>query len=112
MRRPCCPFDTFAACGGPRLESPSHFGTPTHLTCVPYARAVSGIDLSGDAYAVVGRGGGGISAGPGAARRGRVLVFAPHADFMNVGHLAVVTSVESARRGAGDAEQLAAAPAD
>ena len=37
-------------CGGPRMETPRNFGTYTPLTCVPYARAVSGIELSGDAW--------------------------------------------------------------
>jgi surface antigen len=86
---------TLAACGGPHLESPSHFGAPTHLTCVPYAREVSGINLSGDAYEWWDEAGG-VYPRSQVPRSGAVLVFAPHGD-MNVGHLAVVTSVEDGR---------------
>ena len=85
-----------AACGGPHLESPSHFGAPTHLTCVPYARQVSGIQLSGDAYQWLGEAAG-VYPRSHVPQTGAVLVFAPHGS-MDVGHLAVVTSVESARR--------------
>ena len=85
-----------ASCAGPRLESPRNFGTPTHLTCVPYAREVSGIDLSGDAYQWWDEADG-VYPRTQTPHAGAVLVFAPHGD-MNVGHLAVVTSVESTRR--------------
>lgn len=85
-----------AGCAGPRLESASHFGTPTHLTCVPYARAVSGIELSGDADEWWDEAAG-VYPRSRVPRRGAVLVFAPHGR-MTVGHLAVVTSVESARQ--------------
>lgn len=85
-----------AACSsGPRLPPASHFGTPTHLTCVPYARAVSGITLSGDAYKWWGEAAGQYPRSQ-APHNGAVLVFAPHGN-MNVGHLAVVTSVQSGR---------------
>ncbi|WP_298215650.1 CHAP domain-containing protein [Acidocella sp.] len=85
-----------AACaGGPRLESPSHFGTATNLTCVPYARAVSGVRLSGEAYQWWDRAAGmyprAHHPSPGA-----VLVFKRHG-AMSDGHLAVVTSVQSPR---------------
>ncbi len=81
-----------AGCAGPRAD----YGTPTALTCVPYARAVSGIQLSGDAWEwwdeAAGRYPRGHAPVPGA-----VLVFAPHGS-MTSGHLAVVTSVLDARR--------------
>jgi surface antigen len=81
-----------AGCAGPR----QNFGTATNLTCVPYARQVSGIDLSGDAWEWWGEAAGryprGHSPAPGA-----VLVFAPHGSMAS-GHLAVVTSVLDARR--------------
>lgn len=85
-----------AACGGPHLESPSHFGTPTHLTCVPYAREVSGIELSGDAYTWWGKAAG-VYPRSHKPHDGAVLVLAPHGN-MRVGHLAVVTAVQSTRR--------------
>ncbi|MBU6419018.1 MAG: CHAP domain-containing protein [Proteobacteria bacterium] len=81
--------------GGPRLESPSHFGTPTHLSCVPYARAVSGIQLEGDAYEWWGEADG-IYPRTHRPSLGAVLVFKPHG-AMDVGHLAVVTAIESPR---------------
>jgi surface antigen len=84
-----------AACAGPRLEPASHFGTPTHLTCVPYARDVSGIDLSGDAYEWWDEAAG-VYPRSQVPHAGAVLVFAPHGD-MSVGHLAVVTSVQDQR---------------
>jgi surface antigen len=85
-----------AGCGGPRLAPVNHFGTATALTCVPYARQVSGIELSGDAYEWWDEAAG-VYPRAQVPQDGAVLVFAPHGS-MNVGHLAVVTSVESARR--------------
>ncbi len=85
-----------AACAsGPRLESPSHFGTATHLSCVPYARQVSGVQLSGDAYEWWDEADGVY---PRAHRPslGAVLVLKPHG-AMDVGHLAVVTALQSRR---------------
>ena len=84
-----------ASCAGPRLEPANHFGTPTQLTCVPYARDVSGIDLSGNAYQWWDEAQG-VYPRVQMPRAGAVLVFAPHGD-MDVGHLAVVTAVEGAR---------------
>ena len=87
---------TLTGCAsGPRLESPSHFGTATHLSCVPYARAVSGIQLNGDAYEWWGEASG-IYPRSHQPARGAVLVFKPHG-AMDVGHLAVVTAIESPR---------------
>ena len=85
-----------AACAGPRLESPSHFGTPTRLSCVPYARDVSGIQLSGDAYKWWDEAAG-VYPRSHVPHRGAVLVFAPHGG-MSVGHLAVVTAVKGPRK--------------
>jgi len=87
-----------AACSGPprpTYESPSHFGTATPLTCVPYAREVSGIDLAGDAYEWWDEAAG-VYPRTQQPSRGAVLVFAPHG-AMGVGHLAVVESVRSSR---------------
>ncbi len=84
-----------AACGGPHLESPADFGTATRLTCVPYARAVSDIDLSGDAYEWWGEAAGVYPRSQRPAP-GAVLVFAPYGS-MDVGHLAVVTAIRSPR---------------
>ncbi|GLR65566.1 hypothetical protein GCM10010909_02440 [Acidocella aquatica] len=88
-------FLALAACAGPRMASPSHFGTPTPLTCVPYAREVSGIQLDGDAYEWWGEADGVYPRSQRPAR-GAVLVFAPHGR-MDVGHLAVVTAVRGPR---------------
>jgi surface antigen len=81
-----------SACAGPR----ANYGTPTHLTCVPYARSVSGIDLSGDAWEWWGEAAGRYRRAH-APQIGAVLVFAPHGS-MTSGHLAVVTSLVDARR--------------
>ncbi len=84
-----------ACAGGPRLESASHFGTSTNLSCVPYAREVSGIQLSGDAYEWW-READGVYPRTHAPRLGAVLVMKPHG-AMSVGHLAVVTALKSPR---------------
>jgi hypothetical protein len=84
-----------AACAGPRMESPSHFGSPTQLSCVPYARAVSGIQLDGDAWEWWNEADGLYLRGH-SPQTGAVLVFARHGS-MTSGHLAVVTALESSR---------------
>lgn len=85
-----------AACSsGPRLEPASHFGTATNLSCVPYARSVSGIQLSGDAYKWW-RAADGVYPRSHQPSMGAVLVLKPHGS-MDVGHLAVVTSLNSSR---------------
>lgn len=89
------PCLALAACAGPRLESPSHFGTSTRLSCVPYAREVSGIDLQGNAYEWWDEAEG-VYPRSQVPSRGAVLVFAPHGN-MSVGHLAVVTRLDSSR---------------
>jgi hypothetical protein len=82
------------ACAGPEQKFGT-YGAPTNLSCVPYARAVSGIELSGDAWEWWGE----------AEKKyprshspevGAVLVLAPHGS-MSVGHLAVVTALRDAR---------------
>jgi surface antigen len=79
------------ACASPY----AHYGTPTPLTCVPYARETSGIQLSGDAWTwwfeAAGRYPRAQTPEPGA-----ILVFKPHGD-MTSGHLAVVTALTSPR---------------
>ncbi len=74
----------------------ARYGTATELTCVPYARATSGIELSGDAYQWWDEAAGRY---PRSSRpqAGAVLVFKPHGS-MRAGHLAVVTSLDSARQ--------------
>jgi hypothetical protein len=79
-------------CAGGRY---ANYGAPTHLTCVPYARQVSGIELSGDAYQWWGEAAGAYPRSNSPAK-GAVLVFKPHGS-MTVGHLAVVTALESSR---------------
>ena len=88
-------FVALSACGGPRLAPITEFGTPTPLTCVPYARAVSGIQLDGDAYAWWGEAAG-VYPRSQVPAPGAVLVFAPHGS-MTVGHLAGVETVEDSR---------------
>jgi surface antigen len=86
---------SLTACGGPHLNPVTNYGAPTNLTCVPYARQVSGIQLSGDAYQWWDEAAGRYPRSH-SPQRGAVLVFAPHGS-MNVGHLAVVTAIRNAR---------------
>jgi len=83
---------TLAACASPYAR----YGTATPLTCVPYARQTSGIELSGDASQwwdeAAGRYPRSQTPQPGA-----VLVFKPHGS-MRDGHLAVVTALSSPRQ--------------
>ncbi len=72
------------------------YGAPTRLSCVPYARAVSGIQLSGDAWQWWDEAAGLYPRSQSPAA-GAVLVFRPHGS-MTVGHLAVVTRVAEARQ--------------
>jgi surface antigen len=83
-----------ASCGGPRPNF-GNYGAPTNLTCVPYAREVSGIQLSGDAWEWWGEAAG-IYPRAHSPEVGAVLVLAPHGS-MTVGHLAVVTALRDAR---------------
>ncbi|MDE8348966.1 MAG: CHAP domain-containing protein [Acidocella sp.] len=72
-----------------------NIGTQTKLTCVPYARAVSGIALSGDAWQWWDEAAG-LYPRSQTPRRGAVLVFKPYG-AMTSGHLAVVTAVQNPR---------------
>jgi surface antigen len=72
-----------------------NYGVPTHLSCVPYARAVSGIQLTGDAYTWWDEAAG-VYPRAQVPEVGAVLVFAPHGS-MTVGHLAVVTALQGPR---------------
>ncbi len=83
--------------GGPRRGMQgSYIGGAAHLACVPYARALSGLDLRGDA-------GTWWDQAAGRYRRrerpvtGSVLVFRPTARLPD-GHVAVVTRVLGPRR--------------
>lgn len=84
-----------AACAGPPRTGIDAYGTRTTLSCVPYARAVSGIALTGDAWTwwdqAVGRYD--RSASPAI---GAVLVLRRHGS-MAEGHLAVVTGIIASR---------------
>lgn len=81
-----------AGCAGPRIN----YGSPTNLTCVPYAREVSGIQLAGDAWEWWGEAAGRYPRSH-TPQQGAVLVFAPHGSMAS-GHLAVVTSVVDSRQ--------------
>ncbi len=83
------------ACGGRGLPPARDFGAPTSLSCVPYARQVSGIALDGDAWQWWREADGLYPRGH-QPRRGAVLVFAARSS-MPQGHLAVVTRVEDSR---------------
>jgi len=81
-----------AGCGGGRFAA---IGSPTDLTCVPYAQEVTGIGLTGDAYAWWGEAAGHY---PRLHRPvvGAVLVFRP-TGAMPLGHVSVVTAILSPR---------------
>jgi len=79
------PFLLLASCATPP------FGASTSLSCVPYARQVSGIQLTGDAWTWWNEAAGLYPRSHWPAP-GAVLVFAPHGT-MAQGHLAVVTAV-------------------
>lgn len=80
--------------GGPRPITST--GTPTNLTCVPYAEAATGIVLPGDAWSWWREAAGRY---PRAHRPevGAVLVFRS-TSAMPLGHVAVVTAVLSPRQ--------------
>lgn len=82
-----------SACGGGAYVS---YGQGTAMTCVPYARKVSGIPLSGDAWEWW-REASGRYAESREPVPGGILVFR-RTDRLPSGHLAVVSSVLSPRR--------------
>jgi len=86
-----------AACGGggPRGPVLGAAALREPVTCVPYARARSGIDLRGDAWEWWSAAAGQYPRGQ-APRPGSVLVLG-RAGRLRDGHLAVVTRVLSAR---------------
>ncbi len=84
-----------AGCAGQSGRNPANFGTPTQLTCVPYARAVSGIALQGDAWQWWGEAAG-LYPRSQYPEQGAVLVFKRHGS-MTDGHLAVVTALRGPR---------------
>ena len=81
-----------SACGGPPGRD---LGQRVTLDCVPFARALSGIDLRGDAADWWWRGGGRYARG-GVPEVGSVMVFAQTARLPR-GHLSVVSRVMSRR---------------
>ena len=92
-----------AACGGGReiVRNPIGSGVARYVTanapeqCVPYARAVSGIRISGDAWTWWDQADGVYGKG-GAPRSGAVLVLG-RSDRLSAGHISVVVSVRNAR---------------
>lgn len=83
-----------AGCAGPRLPgSPPGLAEP--VSCVPYARARSGIELQGDAWRWWDAAAGRYARGP-APRPGSVLVL-DRTPRMREGHVAVVTQVVGRR---------------
>jgi surface antigen len=97
MRRFPSPFGlllavALSACGGP---TPRDVGQHVPLDCVPFARALSGIDLHGDAADWWWRADGRYARG-GAPAVGSVMVFAP-AFGLPRGHVSVVSQVISRR---------------
>jgi hypothetical protein len=85
-----------AGCAGRQAPPFATGSTPSSLECVPFARALSGINLSGDAYLwweqAAGRYPRSHSPQPGA-----VLVF-PRTFRLPQGHLSVVSAVLSDRQ--------------
>lgn len=85
-----------AACGGaPRGPVLGAAALREPVTCVPYARARSGIDLRGDAWEWWSAAAGRYDRGP-APRPGSILVIA-RGGRLRDGHLAVVSRVLSRR---------------
>jgi hypothetical protein len=84
-----------SACAGPPRTGINAYGPSTTLSCVPYARAVSGIQLSGDAWTWWGQAAGRYARST-APARGAVLVLRRYGS-MDEGHVAVVTDVLSRR---------------
>src|SRR5689334_19295502 len=81
---------TLSACGGP---SGRDVGIRASLDCVPFARALSGVSLRGDAADWWWRDDGRYARGQ-APEVGSVLVFAPTSRLPH-GHLSVVSRVVS-----------------
>lgn len=79
----------------PQYQPPCSSGSSTSLSCVPYARDESGIDLHGDAYRWWQEAAG-VYPRSQSPQIGAVLVLKPHGS-MSVGHVAVVTAVRSKR---------------
>lgn len=68
---------------------------PAYLECVPYARAVSGIQIYGDAYTWWDQAEGRYARGR-APQAGAVMAFAPYGN-MRLGHVAAVSRVIDSR---------------
>jgi hypothetical protein len=84
-----------ACAGAPPRTGIDAYGQRTSLSCVPYARAVSGIHLSGDAWTWWAQAAGRYRRSTTPAI-GAVLVLRRHGS-MNQGHLAVVTHILAPR---------------
>lgn len=85
-----CVLLALAGCAAPRAPSPEAgtFRAAAPLACVPFARALSGLDIRGDAHAWWGAAAGRYSRGPDPAP-GAVLVLKSTRRLPD-GHLAVV----------------------
>jgi hypothetical protein len=82
---------------GPRSVQAGRIGAPDpSAECVPFARALSGIDIVGDAWTWWYQAAGRFARG-GTPEPGSVLVFRRSAD-LPLGHVAVVTAVLGPRR--------------
>ena len=84
-----------AACGTSRQQGPTGIAIEEPTSCVPYARARSGILLQGDAWSWWDAAAGRYARGH-APQPGSVLVL-DRSGRMRDGHVAVVTQVVSAR---------------
>lgn len=92
-----------AACGGGGeiVRNPAGSGVARYVTanapeeCVPYARAVSGIQIKGDAWTWWDQADGVYGKGS-APRSGAVLVLG-RSDRLSAGHISVVVSVHNSR---------------
>lgn len=82
---------------GPRAAHALRLGAPDpSAECVPFARALSGIDLTGDAWTWWAQAEGRYARGP-APEVSSVMVFRM-TDALPLGHVAVVTAVTGPRR--------------
>jgi CHAP domain len=81
--------------GGALLASSPAAALYEGLQCVPYARALSGVDIRGDAHSWWGKAAGLYDRGS-APRVGSVMAFRPHGG-MRLGHVAAVRKIVDSR---------------
>ncbi|HWL83549.1 MAG TPA: CHAP domain-containing protein [Roseomonas sp.] len=75
--------------------APAHESFATPISCVPYARSITGMDITGNAYTWWGSAAGVYARGQ-RPERGAVLSF-KSSGGMRLGHVAVVSRIVSAR---------------